>query len=276
MGKTNRGMALLLAFIVATSLLCACKHEHVWTEATCTTPKTCSACGETEGEPLGHSWKEATYNAPKTCTVCGATEGEPKKIEVTALFLDKTSISLDIGENVVLKYTLLPENAPDAGVAWKSINPEIVTVNEQGSVTAVAPGKTTVICSTPNGVFGQCDVEVKEPSAVSMLNELEKKVFDFMTEKMTKYFYNASAVRLRDIFGDVESIDVGFSLYLQGTNKVGGTIYKLYLIATYTDPWTYTDMTSLMNYNGKSMDPNVMDYKKINAALEEYWKEQGM
>ena len=78
MGKTNRGMALLLAFIMATSLLCACKHEHVWTEATCTTPKTCSACGETEGEPLGHSWKEATCEAPKTCSVCGETEGEPK------------------------------------------------------------------------------------------------------------------------------------------------------------------------------------------------------
>jgi len=50
---------------------------HTWTEATCTQPRTCAACGETEGEALGHTWAEATYQAPATCTVCGETDGEP-------------------------------------------------------------------------------------------------------------------------------------------------------------------------------------------------------
>ncbi len=50
--------------------------EHDWTGATCTAPKTCSKCGETEGEALGHSFADATCQAPKTCTVCGTTEGE--------------------------------------------------------------------------------------------------------------------------------------------------------------------------------------------------------
>ena len=35
------------------------RHEHSWTEATCTMPKTCTVCGETEGEALGHQWSEA-------------------------------------------------------------------------------------------------------------------------------------------------------------------------------------------------------------------------
>ena len=48
---------------------------HIWKEATCETPKTCTKCEETEGSALGHSWKEATCEAPKTCTVCGKTEG---------------------------------------------------------------------------------------------------------------------------------------------------------------------------------------------------------
>ncbi len=54
-------------------------NGHTWVEATCTEPKTCSVCGETEGEPLGHKWLENTPNLqqPKTCEVCGATEGEP-------------------------------------------------------------------------------------------------------------------------------------------------------------------------------------------------------
>lgn len=35
---------------------------HTWDEATCSKPKTCSICGKTEGESLGHKWKEAICN----------------------------------------------------------------------------------------------------------------------------------------------------------------------------------------------------------------------
>ncbi len=49
---------------------------HSWTDATCTAPKTCSLCQETEGEALSHNWTDATCAAPKTCSRCQATEGE--------------------------------------------------------------------------------------------------------------------------------------------------------------------------------------------------------
>ena len=42
--------------------------EHEWVDATCTAPKTCSKCGETEGEALGHTYVEGV------CSVCGANE----------------------------------------------------------------------------------------------------------------------------------------------------------------------------------------------------------
>lgn len=51
----------------------ACSHS--FSDATCTAPKTCTKCGETQGEAAGHSWKDATCSAPKTCTKCDATEG---------------------------------------------------------------------------------------------------------------------------------------------------------------------------------------------------------
>ena len=49
--------------------------DHNWQAATCTTPKTCTKCGKTEGFALGHLWKEATCTKAKTCTRCWATEG---------------------------------------------------------------------------------------------------------------------------------------------------------------------------------------------------------
>ena len=32
-----------------------CAEGHLWVEATCLTPKTCSRCNLTEGKELGHS-----------------------------------------------------------------------------------------------------------------------------------------------------------------------------------------------------------------------------
>ncbi len=72
MRKTIVVCLLLLLFC---TLFAGC-HTHNWSEATCTKPKTCIDCGDTEGEPLGHLWSDATCTTPKTCSRCGATEGE--------------------------------------------------------------------------------------------------------------------------------------------------------------------------------------------------------
>lgn len=76
MKKFTKSVILVIMLLLA-MLLSGCCLNHSWEEATCTQPKTCSKCGETEGEPLGHSWKEATYWEPEVCTVCNATQGQP-------------------------------------------------------------------------------------------------------------------------------------------------------------------------------------------------------
>lgn len=48
---------------------------HQWQAASCTTPETCAVCGQTGGSAAGHQWQDATYDSPRTCTVCAATEG---------------------------------------------------------------------------------------------------------------------------------------------------------------------------------------------------------
>ena len=46
--------------------------DHNWVDADCTTPKTCSVCGTTDGEQLGHDWAEATYNFAEEGSACTA------------------------------------------------------------------------------------------------------------------------------------------------------------------------------------------------------------
>ena len=44
---------------------------HTWTAASCTEPRTCSACGTTDGEALGHDWSDWTVTTEATCTEKG-------------------------------------------------------------------------------------------------------------------------------------------------------------------------------------------------------------
>lgn len=50
-------------------------HVHSYLNATCTSPKKCSVCGETSGSSLGHSYSDATCTSAKKCIRCGMTSG---------------------------------------------------------------------------------------------------------------------------------------------------------------------------------------------------------
>lgn len=75
----NKSVKYILLSVTITSSLffTACGHKHTFTEATCTTPMTCTECGLTEGNPVEHQFTEATCTTPKTCSVCSTTEGNP-------------------------------------------------------------------------------------------------------------------------------------------------------------------------------------------------------
>lgn len=80
--KQNR-IFLIIALVLTICFFSGCKKnnieacEHNFSDATCTSPSTCTKCGETRGTALGHDWLDATYESPKTCQRCGVTEGDP-------------------------------------------------------------------------------------------------------------------------------------------------------------------------------------------------------
>lgn len=70
--KKTAYLALALTMCL---FLTGCCLSHEWADASCTAPKTCIKCEETEGEALGHEWNDATCTAPRTCAKCEETEG---------------------------------------------------------------------------------------------------------------------------------------------------------------------------------------------------------
>ncbi len=72
----KRTLGALFCIILTVFCISSCGHEHEFAPATCTAPKTCSVCNQTEGKALGHTYSDATCTTPKTCSVCNQTEGK--------------------------------------------------------------------------------------------------------------------------------------------------------------------------------------------------------
>lgn len=94
----KRTLAVCLGVFLLLCLSGCCQHE--WTEATCTEPKTCTKCGETEGEALGHTWTEATCTKAKECSRCGAESGEPLGHDVKEWKEETASTCSEAGKEV--------------------------------------------------------------------------------------------------------------------------------------------------------------------------------
>jgi hypothetical protein len=85
-----------------------------------------------------------------------------KDKEVTGVQLDKTDVLILVDNTVQLTATVLPSDATNKNVTWKSSNTEAATVSSSGLVTAKSWGFATITVSTEDGKkTATCIVKVK-------------------------------------------------------------------------------------------------------------------
>ncbi|MDR1159087.1 MAG: S8 family serine peptidase [Syntrophomonadaceae bacterium] len=75
------------------------------------------------------------------------------EIPVTGISLNQRHISLFIDETEQLVASVRPENATNPGIIWKSNNPDVATVSQDGLVTALNPGSAVINVSAVDGGF---------------------------------------------------------------------------------------------------------------------------
>jgi uncharacterized protein YjdB len=83
----------------------------------------------------------------------------------SVLVLDPGSLILLPGETIVISPQGMKEDGSPAStgkVTWKSLKPEVATVDSNGVVVAVAPGKSIIQASTSNGLMATAPVEVTQ------------------------------------------------------------------------------------------------------------------
>ena len=107
-----------------------------------------------------------------------------KTIEVSSIALDKSSLSLKIGEEYQLNATINPNNASERNVSWSSSSSSIATVKD-GLVKGISAGETEITASC-GGKKAVCKVKITPIDVESVsLSKTELDLFVGDSENIT-------------------------------------------------------------------------------------------
>ncbi len=129
---------------------------------------TISASGRVQAVAAGTAVITAAHKGSGKTAKCTVTVTEAK-IPVSKVTLNTNAIKWPVGRSGSFTATVLPSNATNKAVAWRSSNTKVATVSSTGKLTAVAPGTATITCTAQDGSgkYATCKVTVKSNTEVS-------------------------------------------------------------------------------------------------------------
>ncbi|NCB64156.1 MAG: Ig domain-containing protein, partial [Clostridia bacterium] len=181
-----------------------------------------------------------------TMTAAGAT------VDPTSVTLDKTALTLAVGETYDLTAKLAPTNSK-ISLTWSSNSTGVATVGSSGLVKGVKAGTATITVKSHNGLTATCQVTVT----------------DKYTDKKVN-LYNSTTQNVTDIrISSTQNSDWGSNL-TSGTVKPDASVAILVPVSstdyTYDIKVTYADgsTATFSSYNFKNFTSGGSLYAYIN------------
>lgn len=112
----------------------------------------------------GKTWNDLNdmVKDSNICIKAFTTYQEKANVYVTNIKLNKTKQEMQEGESLTLIATISPSNATNKNVKWTSSNEKVATVTENGIITAIKEGTTTITVETEDGnKISTCEITVK-------------------------------------------------------------------------------------------------------------------
>ena len=222
---------------------------------TATITVTAQAVVTTNGMPL------FTTRATAKCTVTVTDIAIP----ATNIELDAFSKTMTVGDKAKLTATVKPADTTDK-VTWKSNNDKIVSVDENGNITALAVGKTEVI-ATAGSVSAQCTITVaKEAQNIKDTKKYPSVPKDYAKVDPVVTTVNSDGSKNMLIMFSISDSDVDSYRGARITFKRadGKTFSRSLILGKY-----YTDVTYVKdggNYNGNSQNYIVIRLKNVQDS----------
>lgn len=94
--------------------------------------------------------------------VAACTEVQTPEIPVASMLMNEDEVTLSKGKTVALSVIMLPEDATDKTIVWKSTKESVATVTPDGLVTAVGYGTSYIVATNPaSSLTAACMVTVE-------------------------------------------------------------------------------------------------------------------
>lgn len=156
-----------------------------------------NALGRLTGKTLGKA--EITVSCGKVRQKFQVTvikDETKEKVEVTDIEISDYEEELDVDSLLSLSVTVLPKDATDAEVTYKSSDEQIATVNSSGEVKGIAPGEVTISVSAGK-ITKEAKITVKIATKGISLNS------DYKVMKPNDTFQIMAQVQPADAPGDI-------------------------------------------------------------------------
>ena len=119
---------------------------------------------------------EPSSSTTESSTIESSTEPtttKPTDIKVSSIKLNTKNHTMYSNQYVQLKATVLPNNAYNKSVTWKSSNSKIATVDKNGKVKALKVGNAIITATSTDGsnVSAQCKIKVVQRVTKIKLNK---------------------------------------------------------------------------------------------------------
>lgn len=94
-------------------------------------------------------------------TACNTGDEDTEAPNVSGVTLNKTTLTVVVGDGELLEYKVSPAEAEDQTVTWSSSDPTVAKVNDRGMVKGVKTGSAIItITTTDGGKTATCNVTV--------------------------------------------------------------------------------------------------------------------
>ncbi|MCM1579405.1 MAG: Ig-like domain-containing protein [Ruminococcus sp.] len=201
-----------------------------------------------------------TFFAAVMMTGCSAkqeeTKQEEKTVDITGIVLSTNNVTMKVDEKFQLNYSLFPDNAVSDSITWKSADETVAGVNNEGYITALKAGQTTIIASSPNGIMATCSVTIEEKAAYDRLASYEKEFVDALL-KYINSFKNPQSVT---VTGVKQNGSGEWWVEINAMNGFGGYSNQGYVLTS-----SKMQESDIISTSGST----VYDIDLINQAIKE-------
>ncbi len=214
-------------------------------------------------------------------------------VSVTGIRLQTTNETLPVGKTLLLNTTITPYYASEQDVTWTSSNENVATVDENGMVTAIATGSTTIqVTTTDGGYTASCKVTVTEAIPVTgvtidqTFTEAEPKSLaldtglqlratvlpENATEQAVTWASSDETVLAVTSYGRVTAVGSGKACITVTTTEGGYTADTWFSVPDETYPVTRitlnkTNLTIYMNEEGEMLTAAVLPTYATNPSV---------